>query len=92
MKTEYLARSLLLSGVLLAAGCGGGGGGSDPGTPPVAGGGSEPPVQVEPMDRFTAFVKQMIQVMQDGAEPVDVSAFDPPITSDTREPFATAAQ
>lgn len=90
MKTAYLAQSLLLATVLLAAGCGGGGGGNDPGSPPVAGGGGEP--QVEAMDKFTAFVKEMIQIMLDGAEPVDVSAFDPPTTSDTREPFNTAAQ
>lgn len=91
MKTDDLARSLLLAGMLLAAGCGGGGGGDggqDPGSPPVA----VDDGPAEPMDKFLAFVKAMVQVMADGAEPGDVSAFDPPTTSDTREPIHTAAQ
>lgn len=86
--TECLVRTLLLSSVLIAAGCGGGGGNPDPGSPPVAGGG-DPPVQAEPMDKFFAFVKEMVQIALDSAEPVDVSGFDPPTRSDTRESFAT---
>ncbi|WP_295544520.1 hypothetical protein [uncultured Pseudacidovorax sp.] len=95
--------SLRLAGALLAAaalaGCGGGGGSSfaflpvPPGTgttnPPTtpAPGPSTP--QVSAYDQFLAYVTALVGSLQDTAEPADVTAYDPPPTSDTAEPTAT---
>lgn len=88
--------SLLLAAAIGLAGCGGGGGndGYFPivTTPPptTPGAPAEPPVAAaDPYDTFVAFVKGMIGSLLDTAEPVDVAAFDPPPTSETKEPIPT---
>jgi hypothetical protein len=80
---------------ILVAGCGGGGGGGGF-VPPVAGTGTtppstvpSPPAQVDPLDKFIAYVKSLVASALDTVEPADVSAFDPPQTSEAREPVAT---
>lgn len=88
--------SLLAATAIGLAACGGGGGGNDgiypittTTTPPPAPG--EPPVVVapDPYDTFVAFVKGLIDSLLDAAEPVDVAKFDPPPTSETKEPVPT---
>ena len=87
--------SLLLAAAIGLAGCGGGGGndGYVPivTTPPTTPGAPEqPPVAAaDPYDTFVAFVKGLIGSLLDTAEPVDVAAFDPPPTSETKEPIPT---
>lgn len=86
---------LLLSASLLAAvvlaGCGGGGGGEFGGFPvgTVPPPSNPPPVMADPYDAFIAYVKGLIDMALDTAEPADVAAFDPPPTSDTKDPLST---
>ena len=85
MKHKILGASLALVMAILAAGCGGGGGGGD--TMPVA---TEPPAQSDALDQLMAFVKAMVEGAPDwGAEPADVSAFDPPPRSDATQSMPT---
>jgi hypothetical protein len=89
MKYKTLGLSLALVMAILAAGCGGGGGGrGEPMPGPVA---TDPPSGSDPLDTLMAFVKAMVEGAPDGgSEPADVSAFDPPPRSDTRDSMATA--
>ena len=81
MKHKTLGASLALVMAILAAGCGGG----DP--MPVA---TEPPAQSDALDQLMAFVKAMVEGAPDwGAEPADVSAFDPPPRSDATQSMPT---
>ena len=41
------------------------------------------------VDKFVDYVKALVATAVDTAEPADVTAFDPPPTSDTTEPVAT---
>ena len=88
MKHKTLGASLALVMAILAAACGGGGGGGGDGDPmPVA---TEPPAQSDALDQLMAFVKAMVEGAPDwGAEPADVSAFDPPPRSDATESMPT---
>lgn len=85
--------ALLLATAL--AGCGGGGGGGGGFYPfpfPVGGNTppqNPPPAQADPYDLFVAYVQAMVATMLDTSEPANVAAFDPPPTSETREPVAT---
>ncbi|KTT27566.1 hypothetical protein [Pseudacidovorax intermedius] len=96
-----LAGVLLTAAAL--AGCGGGGGSSfaffpvPPGTgttsPPTtpapgAGTGTATP-QASAYDQFVAYVVALVSSVQDTAEPADITAYDPPPTSETAEPTAT---
>ncbi|MDM0075412.1 hypothetical protein QTH90_13510 [Variovorax sp. J2P1-59] len=78
---------LPLVAALVVAACGGGGGGGGGFFPPV--GGTTPPADTDTLDAFLAYVKTLVATALDTAEPADVTAFDPPTTTETREPFAT---
>ena len=83
-----IGAALLLATAL--AGCGGGGGGGGGFYPfPLPVGGNTPPVAADPYDLFVAYVQAMVATMLDTSEPTDVAAFDPPPTSETKEPVAT---
>ncbi|MFM9924353.1 hypothetical protein VLK31_15270, partial [Variovorax sp. H27-G14] len=84
--------------LLLAAahtGCGGGGGGGGGFYPfPIAGNPQNPPPvppgeQADPYDQFIAYVQALVTTMLDTEEPANVVAFDPPPTSETKDPVAT---
>ena len=82
--------STLLMTVILA-GCGGGGNGGGFAVPPVATttpppATTTPPAQASALDKFLAFVRDMVAAPSAVAEPADVSAFDPPPRSETAEP------
>ncbi|VWX62414.1 conserved hypothetical protein [Burkholderiales bacterium 8X] len=79
-----IAGLLLVTAVL--AGCGGGGGGGGGGFPigGIGGGGSG--ASNEAVDKFIAYVKTLVETAIDTAEPADVTAYDPPATTDTAEP------
>jgi len=82
--------STLLMTVILA-GCGGGGNGGGFAVPPVATttpapATTTPPAEANTLDKFLAFVKDMVAAPSPSAEPADVSAFDPPPRSETAEP------
>jgi hypothetical protein len=84
----YRLGAPLLVAIALA-GCGGGGGGGGGGgfpLPPTSGGGGSTDSST---DAFIAYVKGLINSALDTAEPADVTAFDPPPTSETLEPVAT---
>jgi hypothetical protein len=90
-KIHLLSASLLAAVILAGCGGGGGGGGGFGGVPigtapPPS---NPPPVMTDPYDAFIAYVKGLIDMALDTAEPADVAAFDPPPTSDTKEPIAT---
>jgi hypothetical protein len=77
---------------VIVAGCGGGGDGGGfaffpppSATPPAA----QPPAAADPYDTFIAYVKGLIASALDAAEPADVAAFDPPPTSDSKDPIST---
>ena len=61
------------------------GGNTPPQSPPQ----NTPPVAADPYDLFVAYVQAMVATMLDTSEPTDVAAFDPPPTSETKEPVAT---
>jgi hypothetical protein len=90
--TRLPLAALLLAAAIGLAACGGGGG--DNGSyfpvatapPPPA---EQPVMPADPYDTFVAFVKGLIGSLLDTAEPVDVAAFDPPPTSETKEPIPT---
>jgi len=89
--TRLPLAALLLAATIGLAACGGGGG--DNGsyfpvatTPPPA---EQPPMATDPYDTFVAYVKGLIGSLLDTTEPVDVAAFDPPPTSETKEPIPT---
>jgi len=83
--------ALLLAAAL--AGCGGGGGGGGGFYPSPIGGNNppqnQPPAQADAYDLFIAYVQAMVATMLDSSEPANVAAFDPPPTSETKEPVAT---
>ncbi len=77
--------------VLGLSGCGGGGDGGFRGfpvatTPPPTT--TAPPAASDPFDAFIAYVKGLVDQVLDTSEPADVAAFDPPPTSETKEPIA----
>ena len=88
-----------IAGVVLVAtvmaGCGGGGdsnGGSFfpfpvAGNPPPAT--VPPPMQQDAYDQFLAYVQSLVASVLDTSEPANVAAYDPPPTSETKEPVAT---
>lgn len=78
----YLLAAPLAAALALTA-CGGGGDGGN------AAASQPPPAAADASDGFIAYVKDLIAKMSDSAEPADVSAFDPPPVTNTREPVAT---
>ena len=93
MKRNIIPFAGLLLVTLVIAGCGGGGGGGGGTVPwfagPPADGTTPPPAQVDPVDTFVAYVKDLIGKALDTAEPADVARFDPPPTTETKEPVST---
>ncbi|MET3496313.1 hypothetical protein [Variovorax boronicumulans] len=95
MTTKFyrIAGPLLVAATL--AGCGGGGGGggfSFYPFPPAGGGGEQPqpPAQADAYDTFIAYVKALVNGGGlDTIEPADVARFDPPPTSETKDPVST---
>jgi hypothetical protein len=91
-KIHWAGSTLLMAAIL--AGCGGGGSDGGFAMPPVATTTSPPatttpPAQASALDKFLAFVKDMVASSSSSAgEPADVSAFDPPPRSETAEPVA----
>ncbi|MDL9999297.1 hypothetical protein QTI24_11830 [Variovorax sp. J22P240] len=86
MKRMIIRIGLPLVAAFVVAACGGGGGGGGY-FPPI--GGMTPPADPDTLDAFLAYVKSLVATALDTAEPADVTAFDPPTTTDTREPIAT---
>jgi len=85
-------RMMIRIGVALAAAivaaCGGGGGGGS--IPPMGGTTTTTTdTDTDTLDAFLAHVKALVATALDTAEPADVTAFDPPTTTATREPIAT---
>lgn len=76
---------LPLATAILIAGCGGGGGGGF--VAPV--GGATSASETATLDAFLAYVKGLVATALDTAEPADVTAFDPPTTTETKEPIVT---
>ncbi len=93
--TRHLSRAA--GAVLIAAalaGCGGGGGGGGSGfypfpvgtTPPQDG---QPPVQVSAYDAFVAYIVALVATQSETDDTANVAQFDPPPTSETKDPVAT---
>lgn len=96
-RTQLLSRAagaLVIAAAL--AGCGGGGGGGGNGfypfpvatTPPPQDG--QPPVeQVSAYDAFLAYIVALVGTQLDHDDTANVAQFDPPPTSETKDPVAT---
>lgn len=96
-----VASAMAMALALTACGGGGGGGGGGfpigglpPGTttPPPAGGGApvtEPSMMADAYDTFLAYVVALVSTSPETAEAADVAKFDPPPTSETRDPIVT---
>lgn len=75
------------------AGCGGGGGGGGGvypfpiGTSPPPD--NQPPVEVSAYDAFVAYVVALVATQSETDDTANVAQFDPPPTSETRDPVAT---
>ena len=89
MNRMIIRVALPLVAAIVVASCGGGGGGGGGGGffPPI--GGMPPVTEPDTLDAFLAYVKSLVATALDTAEPADVTAFDPPTTTETREPIAT---
>ena len=95
-RTLRLSAAVLVTAAGLVA-CGGGGDGGFRGfpiattppptttNPPPS---TTPPAATDPFDAFIAYVKGLVDQLLDTSEPADVAAFDPPPTSETKEPIA----
>lgn len=74
------------------AGCGGGGGGfffpfpTGTTAPPPD---NQPPAQVSAYDAFIAYVVALVATQIDNQDAANVAQFDPPPTSETKEPVTT---
>ncbi|MDP9894082.1 hypothetical protein J2W32_002957 [Variovorax boronicumulans] len=93
-KFYRVAGPLLVAAILAGCGGGGGGGGGFSFYPfPPAGGGqppTTPPPQADAYDTFIAYVKALVTGGGlDTAEAADVAMFDPPPTSETKDPVST---
>lgn len=90
-KFYRIAGPLLIAATL--AGCGGGGGGGGSSFypfPPAGGPPATPPPQADAYDTFIAYVKALVSGGGlDTAEAADVAMFDPPPTSETKDPVST---
>lgn len=88
-----VAGALVIAAAL--AGCGGGGGGGGNGfypfpvgtTPPPQNG--QPPVEVSAYDAFLAYIVALVGTQLDNEDAANVAQFDPPPTSETKDPIAT---
>jgi hypothetical protein len=93
MKRNNIQRAVGALAVAAAlSACGGGGGGGGSGFYPFPVGGNQPPPpaqQADPYDQFVAYVQSLVAQLLDTEEPANVAAFDPPPTSETRDPVGT---
>ncbi|MGJ7496400.1 hypothetical protein ACSFA8_15100 [Variovorax sp. RT4R15] len=77
------------------AGCGGGGGGGGGFFLPFPAGSTPPPpdnqplAQVSAYDAFVAYVVTLVSTQIDNQDAANVAQFDPPPTSETKDPVAT---
>jgi hypothetical protein len=85
MNRMIIRIGLPLVTAFVVAACGGGGGGGY--SPPIGGGTT--PADTATLDSFLAYVKTLVATALDTSEPADVTAFDPPTTTEAREPIAT---
>ena len=92
-KFHRIAGPLLVAATLAGCGGGGGGGGFSFYPFPPAGGGQPPtttPPQADAYDTFIAYVKALVTGGGlDTVAPADVAMFDPPPTSETKDPVST---
>ncbi|MDM0082278.1 hypothetical protein QTI17_16925 [Variovorax sp. J31P179] len=86
MNRMIIRIGLPLVAALVVAACGGGGGGGY--LPPIGSGSGTTSAETATLDAFLAYVKALVATALDTAEPADVSAFDPPTTTEAREPIA----
>ncbi|WP_256354087.1 hypothetical protein [Variovorax sp. dw_308] len=79
-----------LTTVLLLSACGGGGGNGSffPPTASTGNGGGDTGA-ADPYAGFISYVMSLLGMAPETAEAADVSKFDPPATSDTKEAVAT---
>jgi hypothetical protein len=87
MNRMIIRIGLPLVAAFVVAACGGGGGGGGGYFPPIGGGTT--PADTATLDSFLAYVKSLVTNTLDTSEPADVTAFDPPTTTEAREPIAT---
>ena len=96
MKNKLLKLGVPLVAALLLAACGGGGGSGGyfpivnappaQNPPPQA---TQPETMADAYDSFIAYVKQIVTNVSETDLPADVSKFDPPPTSETKDPVST---
>ncbi|SEK09587.1 MULTISPECIES: hypothetical protein [unclassified Variovorax] len=86
---QRIGGALLLAAALTGCGGGGGGGGGGGFYPFPVGGNNPPPDQLDAYDQFVAYVQALVASVLDTEEPANVAAFDPPPTSETKDPVAT---
>ena len=87
MNRMIIRIGLPLVAAFVVAACGGGGGGGGGYFPPIGGGTTA--ANTAALDSFLAYVKSLVTNTLDTSEPADVTAFDPPTTTEAREPIAT---
>ncbi|MEJ8849053.1 hypothetical protein [Variovorax rhizosphaerae] len=82
--------ALSLTTVLLVAGCGGGGGGHGGGYfPPTTSTGNGDNGTADTYGGFLSYILALLGASPETGEAADVSQFDPPATSETKEAVAT---
>jgi hypothetical protein len=87
------AGAVLIAAAL--AGCGGGGGGGSSfypfpvATTPPPQDGQPPVVEVSAYDAFVAYIVALVATKPEDQDAANVAQFDPPPTSETKEPVAT---
>jgi hypothetical protein len=88
------AGAVLIAAAL--AGCGGGGGGGSSfypfpvgSAPPPPQDGQQPGMEVSAYDAFVAYIVALVATKVDDQDAANVAQFDPPPTSETKEPVAT---
>ncbi len=90
MNNKLLKLGIPLVAALVLTACGGGGGGNSyvpiVTAPPAA---STPPAMASAYDSFVDYVKQLVASSSETDSPADVSKFDPPPTSETKDPVST---
>jgi hypothetical protein len=92
------ARAVATAGAVFIAaalaGCGGGGGGGGGGFYPFPVGanpppGGQPPAELSAYDAFVAYIVALVATQNEDQDAANVAQFDPPPTSETKEPVAT---
>lgn len=98
MKNKLLKLGVPLAAALVLTACGGGGGGgggyvpivtAPPATTTPPPDTTAPPMMADAYDSFIAYVKQLVASVSETDAPADVSKFDPPPTSETKDPIST---